>query len=46
MKIDSRLITGMLLGVAAGLHFTAELTPYAVIILVVGVALFLRPHVK
>ena len=46
MKFDSHLITGVLLGVAAGLHFTAQLTPYAGIILIVGTVMFLRPYVK
>ncbi len=46
MKFDSHLITGVLLGIAGGLHFSAQLTPYAGIILIVGVVLFLKPYVK
>lgn len=46
MKIDSRLVTGMLIGIAAGLHFTAQLAPYFTLVLVVGAFLLLRDYVK
>jgi len=42
MKIDNHLVTGLVLGVVAGLHFTAQLAPYTTLFLIVAIIMGLR----
>ena len=42
MKLDKHLIAGITLGVFVGLHFSAQLAPYAIIFMIAAVVLVLR----
>ena len=42
MKLDKSLITGIVLGVVAGLFFTAQLVPFTQILVIVSVVLLMR----
>ena len=42
MKLDKSLITGIVLGVVAGLFFTAQLVPFTQILVIVSVVLIMR----
>ena len=42
MKPDKSLITGIVLGVVAGLFFTAQLVPFTQLLVIVSVVLLMR----
>lgn len=42
MKFDSRLVTGILIGMVLGLHFHGALVVYLPILFVIALALILR----
>ena len=42
MRLDKSLITGIVLGIVAGLFFTAQLVPFTQLLVIVGVVLIMR----
>ena len=42
MRLDEHLITGICLGVVAGLFFTAQLVPYTALFVIGAVVLIMR----
>jgi len=42
MKLDKNLITGIVLGIVAGLFFTAQLVPFTQLLVIVSVVLIMR----
>ena len=42
MKLDKSLITGGVLGIVAGLFFTAQLVPFTQLLVIVSVVLIMR----
>jgi len=42
MKLDKSLMTGIVLGIVAGLFFTAQLVPFTHILVIVSVVLIMR----
>ena len=42
MKLDKSLMTGIVLGIIAGLFFTAQLVPFTQLLVIVSVVLIMR----
>jgi hypothetical protein len=42
MKPDKSLITGIVLGIVAGLFFTAQLVPFSHLLVIISVVLVMR----